>query len=99
VNHALIFVLSVLGFALLLASMARHQRDWVHWKLSSRTSRTLGLAGFLLLALGFMVAGMAFGWAYGAVTWFGWLIVGAGLTVTANTNRERLQRMIGQRRP
>lgn len=94
-----LFLTSVAGFALLLVAMTKHQRDWMGRKLPDRTSRGLRLAGFAALALGFPIAGGAHGWAYGAVAWFGWLTIGAVLAVTANINRERLQRIIGKGRP
>lgn len=94
-----LFLTSAAGFALLLAAMTRHQRDWLGRKLPDGTSRNLRLGGFALLALGFMIAGGMHGWAYGAVVWFGWLTVGAALAIAANINRERLQRIIGKDRP
>lgn len=90
--HAAVFILSLAGFAVLLLAMARHQQDWLRRKLAVRPRRRLRIAGFALIALAFGVAGQGFGWAYGSVLWCGWLTVAAVLVVTANTNRERIQR-------
>jgi ABC-type microcin C transport system permease subunit YejE len=49
----------------------------------------LRLSGFLLLVLAFIVAASRLGWAYGAVVWFGWLTISAGLIVSAQTYRMR----------
>ncbi|WP_206244303.1 DUF3325 domain-containing protein [Novosphingobium terrae] len=80
----------LLGFALLLSAMARHQQDWLKRKLPAHFSRLLRITGFALLAVAFIIAGLGLGWAYGAVAWCGWLSVGAALTLTAQTNRERI---------
>jgi len=87
-----IFLLSLAGFASLLLAMPRHQTDWVGRKLSVRFGYTLRLSGFAALVLAFAIACVGFGWAYGAVVWFGWLTVAAALIVTAHTNRERIMR-------
>ncbi|MET0249502.1 MAG: DUF3325 domain-containing protein [Sphingobium sp.] len=84
------FALSLVGFALLLVAIPRHQQDWLRRKLPPRKSRVLRLAGFVLLAAAFVVAGSASGWGYGAVLWFGWLTVAAALVVTAQANREAI---------
>lgn len=90
--HAVIFTLSLSGFAVLLLAMARHQQDWLRRKLAVKPRRRLRIAGFALIALAFVAAGKGFGLAYGSVLWCGWLTVAAVLVVTANTNRERIQR-------
>lgn len=92
--HAAIFLLSLTGFALLLLAMPRHQLDWLRRKLSFAFCRNLRLSGFAALALAFAVAGAGFGWAYGTVTWFGWLTIAAALVVTANTNRKVIMRKV-----
>lgn len=89
-THLAVFFLSLLGFALLLMAMARHQQDWLRRKLSPRSSLRLRRGGFTALGLGFALAWLGWGWAYGAVAWCGWLSVGAALIVTAQTNRERI---------
>lgn len=92
--HAAIFLLSLLGFALLLLAIPRHQQDWLRRKLSLSLNRALRLSGFAALALAFVVAGAGLGWAYGAVAWCGWLTIAAALVVTANTNRGRIMRKV-----
>lgn len=91
--HLAILTPNLIGFALLLMAMMRHQQDWLRRKLPERTSMTLRRGGFAALALGFMVAGLGLGWAYGAVVWFGWLSASAVLTLTAHTNRDRILRL------
>ncbi|MFT3964631.1 MAG: DUF3325 family protein [Sphingobium sp.] len=93
-NHAVIFLLSLAGFALLLLAMPRHQQDWLRRKLPTVLGRALRLSGFAALALAFAVAGAGLGWGYGAVAWFGWLTMAAALAVAANTNRERILRKV-----
>lgn len=80
----------LIGFALLLGAMARHQQDWLRRKLPARFSLMLRCAGFGALLVAFVLAGAGYGWAYGAVAWFGWLSAGAALILTVQTNRERL---------
>lgn len=92
-THLAIAVPVLIGFALLLAAMPRHQQDWLRRKLSPRWSRLLRWSGFAMLALGLLLAGWGQGWAYGAVAWCGWLSVAAVLVLTAQTNRERIQRL------
>lgn len=89
-----IFLLSLTGFGLLLLAMPRHQQDWLGSKLARIRSRALRLSGFAALALAFIVAGMGLGWAYGTVSWFGWLTIGAALAAVANINRERFMRAL-----
>ncbi|HUD28894.1 MAG TPA: DUF3325 family protein [Novosphingobium sp.] len=91
--HVAIAAPALLGFALLLLAMARHQQDWLRRKLGQRTSRLLRRGGFAALALAFAVAGRGLGWAYGAVAWFGWLSAAAVLVLAAQTNRERILRL------
>lgn len=89
-THLLTALLSLSGFALLLCAMARHQQDWLKRKLPARISRLLRTTGFILLTIAFAIAGLGMGWAYGAVAWFGWLSVGAAITLATQTNRERI---------
>lgn len=89
-THLATALLSIAGFALLLAAMPRHQQDWLRRKLPARASRLLRAGGFALLAAAFAVSGAGLGWAYGTVAWCGWLSAGAALTLTAQTNRERI---------
>ena len=91
--HLIIALPALLGFVLLLLAMARHQQDWLRRKLSPPKSRALRRSGLGALALAFVVAGFGLGWAYGALVWFGWLSVAAALVLTAQTNRERIQRL------
>jgi len=88
--HAATFLLSLVGFPLLLLAMTRHQRDWLCRKLSPARCRSLRLSGFIALAMAFAVAGAGLGWGYGTVAWFGWLTIAASLVITVNTNRERI---------
>ncbi|TCM16507.1 uncharacterized protein DUF3325 [Novosphingobium sp. PhB165] len=88
--HSIVAVMTIAGFALLLMAMTRHQQDWLRRKLPARISRWLRLGGLGILTGAFAVACAGFGWAYGAVAWFGWLSFGAALTLTAQTNRERI---------
>lgn len=90
--HTLIFLLALAGFAALLLAMARHQQHWLRRKLPPRQAQRLRGAGFALLALAYLCAGLALGWAYGALCWFGWLTVAAAAMVALNTNREALLR-------
>ncbi|MFT4053381.1 MAG: DUF3325 domain-containing protein [Novosphingobium sp.] len=92
--HLAIAAPALLGFALLLLAMTRHQQDWLKRKLSPRLSRALRWSGLGMLVLAFVVAGLGMGWAYGSVVWFGWLSVAAALMLTAQTNRERIQRAL-----
>lgn len=92
--HLAIALPALLGFALLLLATARHQQDWLRRKLAPRTGRALRWSGFAALALAFLIAGLALGWAYGAVAWFGWLSVTAMLVLAAQTNRERILKRI-----
>lgn len=92
--HLAIALPAILGFALLLIAMARHQQDWLRRKLTPRTGRMLRWNGFAALGLAFVFAGLGLGWAYGALVWFGWLSVAAALALTAQTNRERILRLI-----
>jgi hypothetical protein len=91
--HLLIAMPALLGFALLLIAMARHQQDWLRRKLGVRLSTLLRWSGFGALVLAFVVAGMGLGWAYGMVVWCGWLSVAAVLVLAAQTNRERILRL------
>lgn len=91
--HLAIAVPALLGFALLLLAMARHQQDWLRRKLPQGTSRRLRWSGFGALALAFVAAGFGLGWAYGTVAWCGWLSVAAVLVLAAQTNRERILRL------
>jgi uncharacterized membrane protein len=93
-TYAAIFLLSLLGFTLLLLGMQRHYQDWRGRKLFPTTGRALRLSGFAVLAVAFVVAGAGFGWGYGAVTWFGWLTVAAALVVVANINRGQVMRKV-----
>ncbi|MFT4053564.1 MAG: DUF3325 domain-containing protein [Novosphingobium sp.] len=91
--HLAIFLPALLGFALLLMAMARHQQDWLKRKLTARRSTVLRRVGFGALALAFVTAGFGLGWAYGTVAWCGWLSAAAVLVLTAQTNRERILRL------
>lgn len=90
--HLAIALPCIMGFALLLMAMARHQQDWLQRKLAPRTSQWLRRGGFAALALGFVIAGLGLGWGYGTVAWAGWLSAAAVLVLTVQTNRERLVR-------
>jgi|TARA_R110000868_G_scaffold57561_2_gene177708 hypothetical protein len=96
VIHAASLLLSLVGFALSLLAMARHQQEWLGRKLPSAHGRALRRSGFLLLALAFIVTSIGPGWAYGAVSWFGWLTMAAAMVVTANANHERFLRKVRQ---
>ena len=91
--HLAIALPALLGFALLLLAMARHQQDWLRRKLSSGRCKALRRGGFAALALAFTIAGLGLGWAYGTVVWCGCLSVAAALVLTAQTNRERILRL------
>ncbi|WP_334183671.1 DUF3325 domain-containing protein [Novosphingobium sp.] len=91
--HFAIAVPAILGFAMLLLAMARHQQDWLRRKLTPRTGTALRRGGFGTLALAFVIAGLGLGWAYGTLAWFGWLSMAAVLVLTAQTNRERIMRL------
>lgn len=90
--HAVVFLLSLAGFASLLLGMARHQQDWLRRKLPPNRCRALRWSGFTALAIAFASAGAGLGWGYGAVAWFGWMTVAAALIVAANLNRDRIVR-------
>jgi hypothetical protein len=91
--HLAIALPAVLGFALLLLAMARHQQDWLRRKLPPGTSRRLRMGGFGALAVAFVAAGFGHGWAYGTVSWSGWLSPAVALVLAAQTNRERIRRL------
>jgi hypothetical protein len=95
--HLAIAATALSGFALLLLAMARHQQDWLRRKLAPRTSRLLRRAGSGALLLGFICAGLGFGWAYGTVAWFGWLSASAVLVLAAQTNRDRILRLFSRK--
>lgn len=92
--HLAIALLSLAGFAALLLAMARHQADWLGRKLTLPASRRWRAAGFGLLALAFASAACGLGWAYGAVCWFGWLTIAAGIIVALHPCREELSRRV-----
>ncbi|ATP19369.1 MULTISPECIES: DUF3325 domain-containing protein [Sphingobium] len=89
-THVATALLSLGGFALLFLAMARHQQDWLRRKLPDPQSRRLRRAGFALLSIAFLIAGLGLGWGYGSIAWFGWLSAGAVTIVTLNCNRERI---------
>lgn len=98
-THFAVFALALAGFALLFVAMARHRQDWLIAERTFATAATLRFAGAALIALGFVVAGGVLGWGYGAVCWFGWLTLAAGLVVAINSNRTRLLRWTRRGRP
>ena len=79
--HILLFLLALSGYAMLCLARDRHQRDLLGRKLPARTAVSLRRGGLFLLLLAYPVAGLALGWGYGAVEWFGQLSGGALLTV------------------
>ncbi|TDW61445.1 uncharacterized protein DUF3325 [Novosphingobium sp. PhB55] len=92
--HLAIAGLALLGFALLLIAMARHHQDWLRRKLSPRRSIAMRWSGFSALVSAYVIAGFGLGWAYGAVAWCGWMSAAAALALTAQTNRERILRLL-----
>lgn len=92
--HFAVAICALLGFMLLLIAMTRHQQDWLRRKLAPRLSALLRWSGFAMLALAFVAAGLGLGWAYGAVVWLGWLSAAAALVLAAQTNRERILRLL-----
>lgn len=97
-THCAVFVLSLVGFVLLMLATARHQQDWLKRKLPAAVSKALRLGGFGLLAAGFVLAGFGLGWGYGTVCWCGWMTLAAGLVITANSNHARLTGLAGNKR-
>src|SRR3546814_1530770 len=75
--HILLFLLAFAGFAMLCAARERHQRDMLGRKLPAETSARMRRGGLFLLLLAYPVAGLALGWGYGAIEWFGQLSGGA----------------------
>ena len=89
-NHAFIFVPSLLGFAALALATERQQEIQFGRALAPRRTRALRLAGWggLLLALALAVGSQ--GWALGLVSYSGHTSVSAGLVFVALLLRERL---------
>ena len=76
-SHLIAIPLALSGFALLALSMQRHQADMAGRKLTPTASRRARVGGFSLLLSAFLLDGLAFGAAYGAIAWFGHLSIGA----------------------
>jgi hypothetical protein len=86
----MILLLQLAGFCALLLASPRHQQDWLRRKRTTHTSSRLRACAFLLVVSAALPAGLGLGWRHGAVVWFGWLIIAAGLVVAINTNRDRI---------
>ena len=93
--HILLFLLAFSGFAMLCAARDRHQRDMLGRKLPAGTAARMRRGGLFLLLLAYPVAGLALGWGYGAIEWFGQLSGGALLTVLL-LSRQSARRTTGR---
>jgi hypothetical protein len=88
-NHAFIFLPSLLGFAALALATERQQDIQFGRILAPRRTRALRLAGWAGLLLALAVAVGSQGWALGLVSYSGHTSLGAGLVFVALLLRER----------
>ncbi|PLC49373.1 hypothetical protein CR159_13825 [Pollutimonas subterranea] len=82
-------LLSVLAFACLALAMERHQEDMFGRLLSSRVTKLLRTAGWVLLCGSLAVALRQPLWSMGLVAWFGCLTAGAGVVFIVLMLRDR----------
>ena len=89
-NHALIFLPSLLGFAALALATERQQEIQLGRTLAPRRTRALRGVGWAALLLALAVAVGSQGWALGLVSYSGHTSLSAGLVFVALLLRERL---------
>lgn len=82
-SHFCILALCVLGFACLALAMDRHQSDLFDCTLGSAFTKTLRIAGWVLLFGSLFVALRQPLWSVSLVAWFGYLSAGAGVVFLA----------------
>ncbi|WP_343293339.1 DUF3325 domain-containing protein [Vandammella animalimorsus] len=90
-NHALIFLASLLGFACLAMAMPRHQLDALGHELPASASRALRGSGALLLLLALALAVRSMGWGLGLVNYSGHSGMAAGVVFMALLIDQRLR--------
>ncbi len=88
-NHSLIFLASLLGFAALALATERVQEIQFGRTLASRSTCALRGVGWVGLLLALAVAVGSQGWALGLVSYSGHTSLGAGLVFMALLLRER----------
>lgn len=77
-SHLNILLLSILAFVCLALAMERHQEDLFGRQLNPGATKTLRVAGWVLLCTSLAVAVREPLWSIGLVAWFGCLSAGAG---------------------
>lgn len=87
-NHSLIFLASLLGFAALALATERVQEIQLGRTLAPRSTRALRWVGWLGLLIALAVAVGSQGWALGLVSYSGHMSLGAGLVFVALLLRE-----------
>lgn len=80
-TDAVAILLSIAGFVLLAAAMARHQVEIAGRRLPAEQARIVRIAGFGLLMAALLLDWAVFGAGYGAVAWFGHLSIGAWVII------------------
>jgi len=80
---------ALLGFAALSMGMSRHQRDVLGKALPAARTRSVKLAGWLLLAASWAAAIASDGAALGSVYWLGALTFGALVVALSVTRLSR----------
>lgn len=88
-NHGLIFLASLLGFAALALATERQQEIQFGRALAPRSTRALRWVGCVGLLFALAVAVGSQGWALGLVSYSGHTSLGAGLVFVALLLRER----------
>ena len=76
-SHIVGTILSLAGFIALCLAMPRHQRDLLGRVLPEGRVRALRLTGFCLLGLSLLQAAWSLGWAYGVISWLGYMSLAA----------------------
>lgn len=81
----LCFLTALAGFALMGLSQTDHHR-WARGRAPVRAlARNLRIAGAVLIGASFFPAAAAWGWAFGSVTWLGFLSLAAGILLIIRT--------------
>ncbi|MFT4077390.1 MAG: DUF3325 domain-containing protein [Asticcacaulis sp.] len=96
-GHGFVFLCCLTAFGLLLAAMGRHQADWFGAKLPHRLTLTLRGAGFTMLFVAWLIAGLVLGFGYGTIVWCGWMTIAALILIAANINRDILLKWVKRR--
>ncbi len=75
--HIAVLLFAYAGFAAICGSMAKHQVELLGRKLEGQEPRRLRLAGSASLSAAYACAAYAKGWKFGAVEWFGAIMLAA----------------------